>query len=275
MDRIRACGARDAGSIPAEGTRQEKSKNFGGKNELAVSHWREENFFNMIKLIIFDWDDVITLGSKSGYFKCYHETLVELGVFLEPEEERERILAKWSKPHREELRELLKEKPELLDRACEIYEEKLFGGTFVNELRVVDGTIDLLNTLQSEYVLCVATGMNPKLLKETVVPKFKIPNVFSQIISTYDIVDVDKHKPHPYMLEEIMKTQGMKPEETLLVGDAKTDVIMAREAKVSPIVVLTGHLNKKEAEELNVEFIIENVTHLAKVLKEYAVKEKL
>jgi hypothetical protein len=63
----------------------------------------------MIKLIIFDWDDVFTLGSKEGYFACYHKAINDVGVFLSPEEEHKRILAKWSKSFREELKELLKE----------------------------------------------------------------------------------------------------------------------------------------------------------------------
>lgn len=62
----------------------------------------------MIKLIIFDWYDVFTLGSKEGYFKCYHEALAEVGVYLKPEEEKKRIFAKLGKHHKEELKELLK-----------------------------------------------------------------------------------------------------------------------------------------------------------------------
>jgi phosphoglycolate phosphatase len=221
----------------------------------------------MIKLIIFDWDDVITLGSKEGYFKCYHETMADLGVVLDMEEERKRILAKWGKSQIEELRELLKERPEMVEKAHEIYERKLFGNTFVDELRINDGTIELLQKLNLDYKLCVATAANPRLLKEVVMPKFNIPQVFSQIIFSCEISDPEKQKPHPYMLEEIMRTQRMKPEETILVGDSKAEVIMARNASALPVVVLTGHLNREEAEELNVESIIEDVTYLPGVLE--------
>ena len=222
----------------------------------------------MIKLIVFDWDDVLTLGSKKGYFACYHATLKELGVHLDPEEEKKRILAKWSQSYREELRELLKENPSLLDKACEIYLEKLFGGTFINALKVLDGTVELLEELKEKYILCLATGVHPKILKEQIMPKFNIPNVFSQIITSTDVGDVKKQKPNPFMLEQIMKTQKAHPQETVYVGDAKSDVLMAKNAGVTPIVVLTGHLNQKEAEELGVKYIIKNVTHLQETLKQ-------
>lgn len=221
----------------------------------------------MIKLIIFDWDDVITIGSTEGYFKCYHEMLVDLGVILEPVEERKRIVAKWGKSQLEEQRELLKEKPELLQKANEIYESKLFGTTFVNELRLTEGTIGLLNELRQKYVLAVATGVNPKLLVEVIMPKFGIPDIFSKIISSCSITDPAKQKPSPYMLQAIMNTLGFGPDQTLFVGDAKSDVLMARQAKVEPVVVLTGHLNQKEAQDLGVKYIIENVTYLPEVLK--------
>lgn len=220
----------------------------------------------MVKLIIFDWDDVFTLGSKEGYIKCLHETLVKLGFQLDPEEENERILHTWSKPHREELRNLLKEKPGLLNEACRVYEELFFGGEFVNSLRLVEGSDKLLKDLSEKYILTVATGAHPKVLKEEVFPKFGIPDVFAEIQFTYEIDDPDHHKPHPYMVEEILKHQNMKAEEAILVGDAKNDVVMAQRGNVTPVVVLTGHLNRQEAEELGVEYIIEDVIKLEEVI---------
>jgi phosphoglycolate phosphatase len=104
------------------------------------------------------------------------------------------------------------------------------------------------------------------MIQEVVMPHFNIPDIFSQIITSHDIEDQEMTKPHPYMLETIMKTQGVKPEETIFVGDAKTDVQMAYNAQVTPIVVLTGHLNREEAEALEVKYIIPDVTKLETVL---------
>jgi hypothetical protein len=39
----------------------------------------------MIKLLIFDWDDVFTLGAKEGYTDSLHNTLVKLNVRLDDE----------------------------------------------------------------------------------------------------------------------------------------------------------------------------------------------
>lgn len=219
-----------------------------------------------IKLIIFDWDDVFTLGSKDGYFKCYRETLEELGVILTPEEMKKRILSKWGQPHREELKALLRENPELLEPACDIYEKKLFGKTYLDRLSLVPGANELLNRLSKTYILAVATGLNSILMKERVIPRFGVPVVFSSIISTYDIEDAANHKPSPYIAKELLKLYNLNPDEALVVGDSENDVLMAQRADIVPVVVLTGHLNRAEAVQLKVEHIIDDVTEIEKVL---------
>lgn len=222
----------------------------------------------MIQSIILDWDDVITLGSKVGYFKCYHLAAVGVGVELSPAEEEKRILAKWSKSPHEEISELLKEHPELVDKACDIYEGELLGDTFVNCLSVVEGVPELLLRLDKKYKLSVATGMNPAILKEKIMPKYNIPQVFTHMISAYDIKDPDMQKPHPYSINYILERQGISPENAIMVGDARGDVLMARAAGVIPVVVLTGHLSRGDAEDLDVEYIISDVTKIEKVLYE-------
>lgn len=220
----------------------------------------------MIKLIVFDWDDVFTLGSKEGYIRCLHQTLTNLDIHLDPEEEHLRIQQTWSKPHREELKNLLREHPELVDKACKIYEELFFSGEFVKSLTLVDGSNDLLRKLKENYILAVATGAHPEVLKGEVFPKFGIPDVFSDILFTYEIDDPEHHKPHPFMLETIMKRHNIAPVETIYVGDAKNDVVMAQRAHVLPIVVLTGHLNRNQAEDLGVKHILDDVTQLPSLL---------
>ncbi|OGG09877.1 hypothetical protein A2154_04545 [Candidatus Gottesmanbacteria bacterium RBG_16_43_7] len=219
----------------------------------------------MLKLIIFDWDDVVVIGAKNAYFASYHKALTDLGILLTPDEERRRILAKWSKPSREEFKELLKEHPQLINQACQIYEKEK-ANIFLQSLSILPGTQKLLLHLSKYYKLGVSSGNTLEMIKNQIIPRFQIPNVFSQIISSHQISDPKKMKPHPFMLEVIMETQKILPEETIFIGDAATDVQMARNAKVVPVVVLTGHLSKEEAESLKVKWIIPDILALPTVL---------
>lgn len=182
------------------------------------------------------------------------------------DEEKKRIAKKWGSTQEEELRELLREHPELLPKAVQAYESHLHGGTFVDCLSIVPQTQSLLRRLSQKYRLAIATGLHPQLLQTRILPKFDIPSVFSQIESVYDLKDAAHAKPHPHMLQKIMTKQNVMPKNTIMVGDAGNDVRMARSAGVEPVVVLTGHLNRKQAEDLHVKYIIEDVTQLGTVL---------
>lgn len=219
----------------------------------------------MIKLIIFDWDDVITIGSKEGYFSCYNSTLKNLGINIDPKEAKKRILSKWGRTHQESISELLKEHPLLIEKACQIYEAHLLGNTFVEALTILPGTNELLRRLSEKYKLCITTGVHKTVFKKKVIPRFKIPEVFSQIIFAEEIESA-KQKPDTYTLDAILKQQSIKPEEAVMVGDAESDILMAIKAKVEPIVVLTGHLNKQAAERLGVKKIINSILDLEKVI---------
>lgn len=221
----------------------------------------------MIKLIIFDWDDVIVLGSKKGYYDCYRETINDLGVKMTEEEMDRRIRSKWGKPFRIELTELLKEMPELIDKACEIfYKNKFEANTFLNALSEVKGVNEVLGNLSKKYKLAVATGNQREMLNK-IVAKLDIPNVFSQIVTSHDNIPSEKTKPHPYMLEVILKQQNIKNTEAVYIGDAETDMLMAKNAGVTPIAVLTGHLSKEQAESLGVRHIIPDVTKIEDILQ--------
>ena len=96
-----------------------------------------------------------------------------------------------------------------------------------------------------------------------------ISDVFAEIITSHDLKDSSQSKPHPYMVQELMRRCNVTPQETIMVGDAKNDVLMAQVAGVTPVVVLTGHLNRIEAEALHVNYIIDDVTKLEKILNKY------
>lgn len=91
----------------------------------------------MVKLIIFDWDDVFTQGSIKGYYACYHAALDAVGVKLDPEEEDRRIKTKWGAGGEKQLEYLLKEHPDLVNKAYEIYQQHAHGSTFVDCVSIV------------------------------------------------------------------------------------------------------------------------------------------
>jgi HAD superfamily hydrolase (TIGR01509 family) len=143
--------------------------------------------------------------------------------------------------------------------------------SFVDHLTIVPGSQELLRQLAKDYRLAVATGGHPKILKDRLFPKFHIPDVFAQVVTIYDIDDIAHAKPDPFMVNKILETQNISPEEAVVVGDAENDMRMAWNAAVEPIAVLTGHLNRAQAAELGVSHIIDKVTSLPEELEKFSV----
>jgi phosphoglycolate phosphatase-like HAD superfamily hydrolase len=124
----------------------------------------------------------------------------------------------------------------------------------------------MLNRLNDNYSLAIVSGINPNLLIEKVFPKFNVPQVFKKIITSYNLNDRSRGKPRPDMLNMVLDSLDIQPENTILVGDAPGDIKMAQAAGVTPIAVLTGQLTKDEAYKLNVSHVINNVTELEDLL---------
>ena len=115
--------------------------------------------------IIFDWDDVFTLGSFEAYLACYQEAARAVGVTVEEGEAARQIKSQWGRPHRDEIAALLGDHPELVEEASKVYETAIFTDTFTDHLRFVEGGVTLLESLRQTYRLAIATGIHPRLLK--------------------------------------------------------------------------------------------------------------
>jgi HAD superfamily hydrolase (TIGR01549 family) len=216
----------------------------------------------MLKLVVLDWDDCITRGSSEGYYACYGAAIVKAGIERSPEEVQGGVRELWGRPHREVLAYIIGSDNPLLDAVTKYYEEFIFTDTFSSNLSLIPGAKEKLEELRTTYKLAVATGMNGTLFREHILPMFEMQDFFSCIMSSSELSDPSRGKPFPDMLLKILEALDIRPNEAVMVGDAKGDVLMAQAAGVEPIVVLTGQLTRKEAEQLGVTHIISDVTKL-------------
>lgn len=219
---------------------------------------------SMIKLIIFDFDGVIITGSNEGYFTCYHKALEAVNIHLDPHEERKRILEIWGKGYKYQLEHLLKEHHELLPTAIKAYEQCYYSPVFSKNICLVKGADFSIKRLAKKHTLALASGMMIKTLNKFL-KQFAIADLFERIITSDQIINPDDKKPAPYMLRKIMNDLSVDKSSTVYVGDAKSDVEMAHNANITPIVVLTGHLTRGEAKKLQVRYIIPDITHLSEL----------
>jgi len=217
----------------------------------------------VIRALICDWDDVFTKGSLDGYFACYAHAVASVGRPLSEQEIRRRARSTWGKHPTQTMAALVPGEPQLVERAVAVYLESLFTDRFISRVRDVPGAVDTLERLaRSGLRLGLATGVNPRLLREVILPRLGFRNVFHTILTSYDVADPAEQKPNAAFLRRVMAALEVGPDETVYVGDGPTDVQMAQAAGVEVVAVLTGYLTRAEAEAMGADAVLEDVTAL-------------
>ena len=135
-----------------------------------------------------------------------------------------------------------------------------------DDLVLFDGVLAMLGELrQRHHWLAVATGKSRRGLDEALAS--------SQLAGVFDgsrTADETAGKPHPRMLEELMREFGTEPERTLMVGDTTHDLQMARNAGCAAVGVSYGAHLPGEFESLAPLFIAHSVPDLHRWLRENA-----
>ncbi len=105
-----------------------------------------------------------------------------------------------------------------------------------NDLSLFAGVLELLADLkQRHHWLAVATGKSRRGLDE-VLHTVQLKGVFNGSRTA----DETAGKPHPRMLQELMREFGVEPERTLMIGDTTHDLQMALNAGCPSVGVSYG-----------------------------------
>jgi phosphoglycolate phosphatase len=77
-------------------------------------------------------------------------------------------------------------------------------------------------------------------------------------------------KPNPLMLMELMRTFGVEPERTLMIGDTSHDLLLAANAGVTSVGVSYGAHDAASLAALNPRYLASHVAELHQWLLEHA-----
>lgn len=135
-----------------------------------------------------------------------------------------------------------------------------------NELSLFDGVLDLLAELKRRHHwLAVATGKSRRGLDE-VLHTVQLKGVFDGSRTA----DETAGKPHPRMLQELMREFGVEPERTLMIGDTTHDLQMARNAGCASVGVSYGAHEPEAFHELGPLYVAHSVRELQDWLLQHA-----
>jgi len=212
----------------------------------------------MFKLIIFDFDGVLVISNDAHVEVC-KRALKKAGINREIRYDK--ITYYFGKPYRDVLKAIMDSDytSEKLGIAYKEQRKLLYSGWFLENIKGIDGVREFLLNLKKKNIRLALASGNERAFLDKVMGFLGLDGIFDLVLSAED---VSKSKPDPEMVYKAMKKFGVKPEETLFVGDARNDILAAKSARVRSAVVLTGVLSEKEAIEMKPDFIFETVLDL-------------
>jgi len=127
-----------------------------------------------------------------------------------------------------------------------------------NDLSLFPGVLPLLDELKArQHWLAVATGKSRRGLDE-VLRAVQLQGVFNGSRTA----DETAGKPHPMMLQELMREFGTEPGRTLMVGDTTHDLQMALNAGCPAVGVSYGAHEPGEFASLDPLYVAHSVADL-------------
>ena len=201
----------------------------------------------MIKYLLFDLDGTIT-DPKEGITKCVQYALSKFDI----EEECDNLLSFIGPPLTDSFMDFYgfdKQKAEL---AIKYYRERYAKiGLFENS--AIDGIHDVLEKLKnSGYTLAVATS-KPTCFAISICEKYDFSKYFDIIMGSE--LDGTRTKKSE-IIYEVIKQLNAKPEEVVMIGDRKYDIIGAKEVGTASIGVRFGYAEDGELEKAGADFIV-------------------
>lgn len=209
-----------------------------------------------IKLIIFDLDGTL-VDAYSAIFRSFNYTMRKLNLPCRRNSVIRRAVG-WGDENL--LKPFVEEKA--LKKALLIY-RRHHKISLLKYSRLFPGVAKLLAGLKFKgYKLAVASN-RPTRFSRILIRHLGIEKYFDYALCS----DRLKYgKPHPLILNRIIRRFSLKPQQALYVGDMVIDVQAGKRAKIKTIIVTTGSNTKKEVKKEKPYWIISRIRGLTKIL---------
>lgn len=207
-----------------------------------------------IKSIIFDFDGVI-IDSYDATIHYIQKTIKQAN---QPVPNREDFNGLLGLKVRDIIQKVLP--PNIPDEEIDIiYEQgKKNSIAAIPLIKLTNKADKVVAQLAKDYSLAIASSRSEKSLN-ILLDQYDIRLYFQSIISREDTTH---HKPHPEPILKALKELGTKPNQAIYIGDMQEDILAAKTAKVTSILV-----TNKPTQTYDADFVIKNITEFNKLKK--------
>jgi phosphoglycolate phosphatase len=213
---------------------------------------------NEIKLLIFDWDGTL-MDSVVHIVDSMRGAIQQLGLEPRQDEQMKNVIGLGM---HEAIRMLYPEyyTNEFANKFTAAYRDYFFSENPPQYL--FEGALETLEQLdQLGYMLAIATGKSRRGLDKVLV-ETGIGSLFAES----RCADETRSKPDPLMLEEILQSLDIPPQQAVMIGDTEYDMEMARNAAVQPLGVSYGVHERHRLQKYQPLHILDTISELPGLL---------
>lgn len=210
------------------------------------------------ELIVFDWDGTL-MDSAAAIVHAIQQAAADLGLPPPSEASARHVIGLG-------LQDALQQAMPELDSSGYAEVAARYRHHYLaqdQELRLFAGIEALVDELASaERMLAVATGKS-RVGLERVLRSSGLGRYFHGT----RCADECHSKPHPQMLLELMDEFGVRPEQTLMIGDTTHDLLMASNAGVAAVGVSYGAHTREQLASVPALVCVDDVAGLQRFLR--------
>ena len=211
-----------------------------------------------MKYIFMDLDGTIT-DSAEGILNCFEYALNHFGIKAESRADLEQFIGP---PLKRSFMEGFGFEEDKANEAVAKYRER-FKAVGMYENEVYEGMEQALQSLkEAGKVLIVATSKPEHLAKE-ILAHFKLDVYFEDICGSCD--DFNRNEKDEVIRYALDKHGITNPEDVLMVGDRKFDVLGAAKCGLKCMGVLYGFGDREELESAGAAYVAETVEDMARM----------
>ena len=214
------------------------------------------------KLLIFDVDGTIW-DSEKDVFLSFNHTLKTMAGFEITKQQFQELAGK---PLGDMFEKVLPDDKKALSGKY----EKDYKKYYIDEEHFADATVlfpdvkRIIDKFKNEgYYMAVASS-KPKRILDKMVATFNLEG-FNYVLGTEE--SDFKHKPDPQIVNYIMDKLNVTKEDTVIIGDSKSDILTGKNAGIDTIAVTFGYDKKENLISAEPTSIIDKFSELENILE--------
>lgn len=209
--------------------------------------------------IFLDLDGTVT-NPAEGITKCFEYALNHFGIKVKNRAELEQFIGP---PLRKSFMEGFGFEEEKATEAVAKYRER-FAPIGMYENEVYEGMEQALQSMKDAGKVLIIATSKPEHMAKKILAHFKLDGYFDDICGSCD--DSNRNEKDEVIRYALQKHGITNPDDVLMVGDRKFDVIGAAKCGLKCMGVLYGFGDREELEQAGAAYIAETVEDMARII---------